>query len=116
MGKKPTFPQAPKDEPLLEGLSPELQESLTKIKRYERSVLKKLKEPQLAELFLKDPGAALARMGIPMDPLLRKRAKVEGISDLLASRNFCFPNGQKIAPRIKISFVSHKGEKGHARR
>ncbi|HEY4673262.1 MAG TPA: hypothetical protein VIH03_03765 [Nitrososphaerales archaeon] len=94
-----------------------LRESLHKLREYDGKVSKKLNaDPKFAERFLKDPAGALIEMGIPVDPELRKHAKVGGLDDFLKPRKICLPNGRTITPRIKVRFVSAKEETKSARR
>lgn len=108
-GQSSKISQASIDEQFIKGLSPDLKKHLLELKKYENAVLKKLeKDPELSNLFLRDPGGTLVKIGIPVNPLLRKRAKMEELDDLLAPRKLCLPNGQTIKPRIKIRFIPHR--------
>ena len=98
-------------------IPPDLKNPLEKLQKHEKSILKAFnRDPRMAELFLTDPGAALARMGIPADPLIRKRARLDGQESILRARKFCLPGGRTIAPRIKVRFVAHTKEAEDARR
>jgi len=57
-----------KDEELLRGLPADLRESLMRLRSYEGTILNKPNgDPNMADLFIRDPGSALVKMGIPID-------------------------------------------------
>ncbi|HVP24642.1 MAG TPA: hypothetical protein VMS81_01525 [Methanomicrobiales archaeon] len=92
-------------------IPPDLRKPLENLKKHENTILKTLnRDPRMAGLFLTDPGTALARMKIPVDPVIRKRAVIAGQAGILAPRRFCLPGGKTITPRIRVNFVAHRKE------
>ena len=97
------------DEELLRGLPADLRASLMKLRSYESTILSKLNgDPNLADLFLKDPGGALVKMGIPINNYLRKCANTQGRVVIPPVKKICLPNGQTITPKIKVRYVPHR--------
>ncbi len=88
---------------MLNRLPPDLRQNLEEIRNYEEVALNKFKQdPNLLNLFLKQPGEALARIGIPVDPVIRKLAKVSKPEDIFMQRKISLPSGEKIEPVISI--------------
>ncbi len=89
----------------------DLREPLISLQKHEKTILRVLNsDPEMGRLFLTDPGTALARMKIPADPVVRKRASLPGQPDILSPRRFCLPGGKVIAPRVRVNFVAHSRE------
>jgi len=87
-------------------VNPSLRKELDSLRRYEKRILTGLKDDETARLFLSDPGAALAKIGVAVPPAIRKRLKPdETVTDVLKPRKFRLPNGQIITPRIRINFT-----------
>jgi hypothetical protein len=87
-------------------VNPSLRKDLDSLRRYEKRILTGLKDDETARLFLSDPGAALAKIGVTVPPAIRKRLKPdETVTDVLKPRKFRLPNGQIITPRIRINFT-----------
>lgn len=109
-GKKKTESRRPRfsehEERIRGKLSPPLRKELDSLVKHERRILNGLKDDETVALFLRDPGAALAKMGVTVPPAIRTRLKPdETVTDLLKPRKFRLPNGQVITPRIRIHFT-----------
>ncbi len=97
-------------DPIIKALPPNLRKSILELRKHESSILKTLNEnPEIANLFLRDPGGALSKMKIPIDPQLRKRTKMGGLDDFIKPREFCLPNGKTLRPKIRVRFVPERG-------
>lgn len=66
-------------------VNPSLRKDLDSLRRYEKRILTGLKDDETARLFLSDPGAALAKIGVAVPPAIRKRLK----PDELGKSLFC---------------------------
>jgi hypothetical protein len=97
-------------------IPPSLRGPLTDLRKHEALILTELNsDPDKAARFLTDPGAVLSEIGVPIDDNLRKAlrsafASASGQQNPLTPRAFSLPNGQQIAPNIKVTFVAHEGE------
>ena len=102
---------------IVQKLQPVVMKEILSLRRYERRVLSRLnKDEDLAKLFLVDPGAALAKMDVPVPPTIRKRLKPEaGLREILRPKKFRLPNGQVITPRVRIRFTGRRRVRRRAR-
>jgi hypothetical protein len=107
--------QNPCDVPVdIEGrIPPQLKKSLTALRSNEAKILQQLNsDPKLAQTFITDPGAALAQMGIAIDPQLLAALKgATGRPSPFAPKTYKLPDGTQITPSINVSFVKHKSAK-----
>lgn len=64
--------------------------------------------PQLAQTFIENPAAALAQMGIKVDPQLGAALKgAAGRPNPFAPKTYKLPDGSVITPTFNVSFVKH---------
>jgi len=76
------------------------------LKKYDAQVTKALQEPAMARLFFLDPGAALKKIGVPLSPQmagLLEKNKVK--DDRLRAKQYLFPDGQVVTPRLTVRFT-----------
>ena len=91
-----------------ERIPPGLRKSLTGLLGHEAEILRQLNSnPDLAQTFITDPGAALARMGVALDPALGAALKGGSRSNPFAPKTYKLPDGRSITPSIKVAFVGH---------
>jgi hypothetical protein len=101
------------EESHLRGVSPRHQLALMKLQRHGDTVTERLNQDQeLAAEFLERPARALARMGVPVDPTLRKRLEAARPERPDRERTFCLPNGQEVTPNVNVRFVEHERNRG----
>jgi hypothetical protein len=82
---------------------PELRREIDELRRYRSQIGAGLKQEEISALFLKDPAAALQKLGVPLSASLRKRLDAaKGALELERQRAFTLPNGQVIRPKVKI--------------
>ena len=94
-------------------LPPSLKKALTGLLSQESKILQKLNsDPKLAQTFIQNPGAALAQMGIKLDPELASALGTEGRPSPFVPKTFKLPDGSAITPSINITFVRHEKAKG----
>jgi hypothetical protein len=107
--------QNPCDVPVdIEGrIPPQLKKSLTALRSHEAKIIQQLNsDPKLAQTFVTNPAAALAQMGIVLDPQLIAALKgASGKPNPFAPKTYKLPDGTKITPSINVSFVKHKPAK-----
>ncbi len=90
-------------------MSKDLKSEMDGLVKHERTIVERLKEPEMAKLFAENPLRALNAMNIPIPPLLKKKIKeFPGASALLNPRSFRLPNGQLITPKVNIRFTERK--------
>jgi hypothetical protein len=76
---------------------------------YETQITGGLKDAKIAELFVKDPAAALKKMRVPHSAGLRKRLnEATRTAELLEKKTFVLPTGQAISPNVRIR-ITRKG-------
>lgn len=98
----------PEEESQLRGIAPRHQLSLMKLQRHGDTVTERLnQDEELAAEFLEHPARALSRMGVPVDPALRKRLEAARPERPDRERTFCLPNGQEVTPKVNVRFVGH---------
>ena len=103
--------QNPCDTPTdVEGrIPPVLKRSLNALLSQESEILRQLNSnPKLAQTFVENPASALAQMGIKVDPQLAAALKgAAGRPNPFAPKTYTLPDGSKITPSFKVSFVKH---------
>ena len=107
--------QNPCDVPVdIEGrIPPQLKKSLIALRSQEAKILQQLNsDPKLAQTFVTDPAAALAQMGIAIDPQLISALKgASGKPNPFAPKTYKLPDGTTLTPSINVTFVKHKPTK-----
>jgi hypothetical protein len=108
--------QNPCDVPVdIEGrIPPQLKKSLNALRSNEAKILQQLNsDPKLAQTFITNPGAALAQMGIAVDPQLLAALKgASGKPNPFATKTYKLPDGTTLTPSISVTFVKHVSSKG----
>lgn len=91
---------------LLEKLPPTLREEIESLRKYDDQILSALQDEATRAVFLRDPGAVLRRLDLPLSSVLNKRLKKStGGEELLRERRFRLPDGRIITPKINIRFT-----------
>jgi hypothetical protein len=107
--------QNPCDVPVdIEGrIPPQLKKSLMALRSQETKILEQLNsDPKLTQTFVTDPAAALAQMGITLDPQLMAALKgASGKPNPFAPKTYKLPDGTTITPSINVTFVKHDSAK-----
>lgn len=90
-------------------IPPNLKKSLNALLANESEILQQLNSnPQLAQTFIENPAAALAQMGIKVDPQLGAALKgAAGRPNPFAPKTYKLPDGSVITPTFNVSFVKH---------
>ncbi len=115
--KKVLRPLGAWEKMVMDRLPQDLRRNMEEIRGYESTVLKKLGEDSnLRELFLRQPGEALARMGIPVDPVIRKRVKVSNPEEIFGLREIPLPTGERTNPVVRIEINGISKVKPHYRK
>lgn len=94
-------------------IPPGLMKSLTALLSQEATILKQLNSnPALAQTFVTNPGAALAQMGIAVDPDLSAALKAAaGKANPFVPKTYKLPDGTSVTPSIKVTFAGHQTTK-----
>jgi hypothetical protein len=96
-------------DPISDQFGPRLQAELEQVARSEAKILKALGNEDLKQLYLADPAAALARMGVSVPPILKQRLKGRPpLNDLVSPRSFRLPNGQVVTATVNVKFTPRK--------
>jgi len=110
------FMQNPCDvPPEIEGsIPPHLKKGLTALRSQEAKILEQLNSnPSLAQTFITNPAAALAKMGIAVDPqVMTALGGASGRPNPFVPKTYKLPDGSTITPSIKLTFVRHTPTKG----
>ena len=90
-------------------IPPHLKPGLTALLSQESNILSQLNSnPQLAQTFITNPGAALAQMGIKVDPQLAAALNgAAGKPNPFTTKTYKLPDGSKITPTMRVAFVKH---------
>ncbi|MDA4112736.1 MAG: hypothetical protein OK474_01690 [Thaumarchaeota archaeon] len=90
-------------------IPPNLKKGLTALLGQEAKILEQLSSnPPLAQMFITNPGAALAKMGVTLDPELSAALRgASGKPNPFTTKTYKLPDGTKITPSFKVSFVGH---------
>lgn len=100
----------PRQENWLNRLPPDERAELSRLRKHEEKILAALESDEnLRQLFLRDPGAALAKIGVPVSQRLRLKMR-QGANgeDLLKARQFRLPGGQVITPKVTVHITREK--------
>jgi hypothetical protein len=83
-----------------------VRDELMAISDQEDRILEALRNDDNANLFVRDPGALLRRLEIPVSRTLRQRLRGDQeLARLQSGIRFQLPNGQEIKPRIRVRFT-----------
>ena len=96
-----------------ERIPPHLKKALTVLLSHEAKILEQLNSnPQLAQTFITNPARALAQMGIAIDPQLAAAlGGMESRPNPFTAKTYKLPDGSKITPSMKVTFVKHNPAK-----
>jgi hypothetical protein len=96
-------------DPVTDQFGPRLRAELEQVARSEAKILKGLSNKEVSELYLQDPAAALARIGVELPPILKQRLKGRPpITDLVSPKAFKLPNGQTVTASVNVRFTARK--------
>ena len=114
--EKPRTPHAAfgRDEAFLNRAPRRFRDQIAELRQREQGkIAEGLRSAEVRELFLRDPAAALERLGVEMPSDLRKRLRrVKGLPDLhslLEPAPIRLPNGKTVTPRIRIRITAGEG-------
>jgi hypothetical protein len=96
--------------PEIEGrIPPHLKKGLAALRSQEAKILEQLNSnPSLAQTFITNPAAALTKMGIEVDPqVIAALGGASGRPNPFVAKTYKLPDGSRITPSIKITFVRH---------
>jgi hypothetical protein len=100
--------------PEIEGrIPPHLKKGLNALLSHEAKILEQLNSnPQLAQTFITNPARALAQMGIVVDSQLAAALSgAAGRPNPFTTKTYKLPDGSKITPSMKVTFVKHNPAK-----
>jgi hypothetical protein len=96
-------------EKFMQQIPADLRFEIEKLMDYETKITGALKDDKMANLFIKDPAAALKKMRVPHSASLKKRLnQATRAAGLLEKRTFTLPTGQTISPNVRIR-ITKKG-------
>lgn len=96
--------------PDIEGrIPPHLKKGLTALLSQEAKILDQLNSnPELAQIFITNPGRALAQMKVKVDPQLAAALRqVSGRPNPFTKKTYKLPDGSRITPSMKVTFMRH---------
>ena len=95
---------------IIERIPPVFKKDLIALQKHETKILESLnKDEELAKLFLSNPGAALAKINIPVPQAMKKQLKPDQtLAQLLQPRQFRLANGQVVTPKVRIRFTGKR--------
>ncbi len=102
------------DEAFMNRVPRKLRDQITKLREQQQDkIAEGLRSEDVQELFLRDPAAALERLGVEMPRDLRKRLRrAKGLPELesmLKPAPIRLPNGKTITPKVRIRITDGKG-------
>jgi len=97
-------PLDPWEKTMLGYLPLELRRNMEEIRKHESTINSKLqKNKELRDLFLIAPGEAIAKMGIHVDPVIRKSARISDPNELFRGYEITLHSGKRIKPVVNIT-------------
>jgi hypothetical protein len=91
---------------LLKKLPDHLQAEISDMEKYNGQIREALKDEEMAQLFFKDPGQALGKIGIPLSPELKARLEKNPMpSNTKRVKTYTLKNGQTMNVNVTVKFT-----------
>lgn len=104
-------PRPSQEKSLLDRAPRDIQEEIVALRKHEDRILEALKDPEMADLYLRNPRAVFEALKIPLPPGLQRRLRSNSQAvNFLQSRSFRLPTGQVINPKVRVHFTPRESK------